>query len=582
MRVALCQLNSTVGDMAGNAARMLAWYRAAALRGASLVVFPELSLTGYPPRDLLDLDDFLRAVGESVFSLAGASGPAGLLFGAPLPNPRSTGKRIMNAAVFCAEGRVLAEVGKKLLPIYDVFDEARHFEPDPEPACPVEFAGLRWGVHVCEDAWNEDGFWPRRLYTRDPVQELAAAGSQVLVNISASPFHARKIPVRRAIFESHCRRLGLPLLYTNAVGGNDELVFDGEAYVYDGAGRLLASGLPFEEGMLFVEVEPAAPGDAGPAAAGAGSGGAPPARVRPLFGWNPDRDREPEDAEPRPELEAIDSIHRALILGLRDYAAKCGFRSAVLGLSGGIDSALTAALAAEALGPEHVWGISLPGRYSSPGSLADAETLVRNLGIRHHTLSIEPMFTASLDTLASAVPGGTAGVTEENLQARIRGLLLMALSNRYGHLLLSTGNKSELAVGYCTLYGDMAGGLALISDLPKTTVYALSRHLNRARPVIPESTLTKPPSAELKPDQADQDTLPPYEILDAILERYVEEGRRVPELIRSGFPEDVVLRIVRLVSGAEYKRRQAAPGIKISPKAFGSGRRMPIATAWPP
>jgi NAD+ synthase (glutamine-hydrolysing) len=566
MRVALCQLNATVGDPRGNAARILDWYRRAAERGAGLVVFPELALTGYPPRDLLDLKDFLRGVEDAVHRLAGEIGAAGLVFGAPVPNPGSSGKPLHNAALVCAEGRVRYEVRKKLLPTYDVFDEARYFEPDPEPARPVEFGGIRWGLHICEDAWNQQRFWPRRLYRRDPVEELAQNGAQVLLNISASPFYGRKGPLRRSIFESHIGRHHLPLLYSNLVGGNDELIFDGEAFVFEASGKLVASGRPFEEEILFVEVEPAGDGF----------------RVTPIHSSDPTVDTFPEfPPAVREEPEEIASVHRALVLGLRDYARKCGFKTAVLGLSGGIDSAVVAVLGAEALGVENVWGVALPGRYTRASSNTDAEAVARNLGIHYEVLPIESLFEASLGTLSALFEGTEPGPAEENLQARARMLLVMALSNKFGHLVLTTGNKSELAVGYCTLYGDMAGGLAVISDVPKTMVYELARYMNRERAVIPESVLTKPPSAELKADQTDQDTLPPYELLDAILEGYIEEGLREEELVTRGHPREVVERIVRMLARAEYKRRQGAPGLKISPKAFGSGRRMPIATPWP-
>jgi NAD+ synthase (glutamine-hydrolysing) len=551
-----------VGDLRQNEARMLAWYQEAAGRGAELVVFPELSLSGYPPRDLLELEDFLNEVEARVLSLAQSTGPAGLVFGAPLPNPLPLGKPLRNGSVLCADGKILARVGKKLLPTYDVFDETRHFEPDPEPARPVTFGGIRWGLHICEDAWNEEGFWPRRLYHRDPVSELAQAGAEILLNISASPFHAKKIALRRSMLSSHASRHRLPMLYTNAIGGNDELVFDGEAYVFDAGGELLASGEPFQEEVLFVEVLPGRP-----------------ASVKPLFSRPPaGADRPPVV---RPELGEIESIHRALVLGVRDYVQKCGFRSALLGLSGGVDSAVCAVLAAEALGAENVWGVSLPSRYSSPGSLVDAEALARTLGIHHATMSIEPVFGASLDTLAPLFGSGPPGLAEENLQARARALLLMGLSNKFGHLLLTTGNKSEIALGYCTLYGDMAGGLAPIGDVPKTTVYELARFMNREREVISESTLTKPPSAELRPDQRDEDSIPPYALLDRILEGFIEGGLSTEELVRQGLPESIVRQVLSRVAAAEYKRRQAAPGLKISPKAFGAGRRMPIASRWP-
>ena len=565
MLVALCQIDTTVGDLAGNAARLASWYRSAVERGAGLVVFPEMALVGYPPGDLLDLPDFLDAVERAVGELAKESGEAGLVFGAPLANPELEGKPLVNAALLCARGEIVHRVHKKLLPTYDVFDEDRYFASDPAEAQPVEFGGIRWGLHICEDAWNEEGFWPRRLYPRDPVAELAGNGAEVLLNISASPFYGRKGPLRRSLLRSHSRRHHLPLLYTNLVGGNDELIFDGEAYVFDATGELIASGRPFEEEMLLVEV----------------TGDRPP-RVIPRLSLAPESDP-PETSPPavRPEMEEIASIHRALVLGLRDYARKCGFRSAVLGLSGGIDSAVTAALGAAAFGPENLWGVSLPSRFTSDLSRRDARAVAENLGIHFLELPIEAVFTASRETLAEAFRGTEPGLAEENLQARARALLLMALSNKFGHLVLSTGNKSELAVGYCTLYGDMAGGLAVISDVPKTTVYELAHFMNRERTVIPASTIERPPSAELKPDQTDQDSLPPYELMDRILEGYIEEGVRADELVARGLPREVVTRVIRMVSRAEYKRRQAAPGLKISPKAFGTGRRMPIATPWP-
>ena len=565
MRVALCQLNSTVGDLRENESRIRGWYDDAVTAGAELVVFPELALTGYPPRDLLELKDFTRQAGFCVEALAQGTGEAGLVFGSPLPNPLPEGKPLRNGAVLCAGGRVLAQVGKKLLPTYDVFDESRHFEADPEPAAPVFFRGMRWGLHICEDAWNEKGFWPRRLYPRDPVSELVQAGSDVLLNISASPFHAQKIALRRSMFQSHAVRHRRPILYTNAVGGNDELVFDGQSFVFDATGELLASGEPFQEAILFLEVHPGST-----------------VRVEPLYF------RRPSEVPPlhRPltslqEPGEIESIHGALVLGLRDYVRKCGFRSALLGLSGGVDSAVCAVLAAEALGPENVWGISLPSRYSSTGSLEDASDLAQKLGIRHEVISIEPVFGASLDSLAPLFASTSPGLAEENLQARARAMLLMGLSNKFGHLLLTTGNKSELALGYCTLYGDMAGGLAPISDLPKSTVYELARYMNREREIISRSTLTKPPSAELRPGQRDEDSIPPYAILDRVLEGFIEGGLSTEEMIAAGLPEDVVRQVLSRVAASEYKRRQAAPGLKISPKAFGYGRRMPIAARWP-
>jgi NAD+ synthetase len=572
MRVALCQLNSVVGDVDGNAARILAFYHEAREHGADLVAFPELALSGYPPRDLLELPDFVDSVEAATTELARHTGASSLLFGAPMANPEPRGKALHNGAVLCANGKILRRVAKKLLPTYDVFDETRHFEADPSPAEPVAIGGIAWGVHICEDAWNEDGFWPRSLYRRDPVSELVRTGARILLNLSASPFHARKISLRRSMFESHCRHHQVPLLYTNAVGGNDELVFDGEAYVFDARGALLACGEPFEEEVLLVDIDPG-----------------PPVAARPLYAFHPgnpggDPGGRPggHPVQPRPELDELDSIYRALVLGLRDYAQKCGFRTAVLGLSGGIDSALTAVLAVRALGAEHVHAVALPSRYSSRESVEDAEILARRLGIGFEVLSIEPPFTATLDVLTPHFGGRSPGVTAENIQARIRGLYLMALSNQFGHLLLTTGNKSELAVGYCTLYGDMAGGLAVISDLPKTTVYALSRWINREGEVIPERSLTKAPSAELRPDQTDQDTLPPYPLLDRILEGYIEDGLRIEDMVARGLPESTVRWVIERIAEAEYKRRQAAPGIKISPRPSGSAGACPSPRAGRP
>jgi len=577
MRIALCQIDTLVGDLRGNAEKILTWYARAVDRGADLVAFPELSLCGYPPRDLLTLPDFLAALASTRDELAAAAGETGLIFGTPLPNRSPQGKHLRNGAVLCVAGEVTHAVYKKLLPVYDVFDEARHFEADDARATPITFRGLRLGLHICEDAWNEAGFWSRRLYDRDPVEELARGGAEVMLNISASPFHGRKGPLRQAMFRSHVRRHGHPFLYTNLIGGNDELIFDGQAYAFDHTGTLRARGVPFEEEMLLVEVRD---GDIGGAESWRPATSGVPVGFTPAKGGEDERREDGADPTRR-DLEEIDAIHRALVLGLRDYASKCGFERALLGLSGGIDSALTAALAVDALGPEAVWGIALPSRYSSRGSLEDAESLATALGIRYDVLSIEPLFSGALEALGDVFAGTDPGLAEENLQARARGNLLMALSNKFGHLLLTTGNKSEVATGYCTLYGDMAGGLAVISDLPKTTVYELARWINRNGIVIPESTLTKPPSAELRPNQKDEDSLPPYDLLDPILEGYIERALGEEDLVAEGFPRGVVRRAIALVGKAEYKRRQAPPGLRISPKAFGSGRRMPIATAWP-
>ena len=551
MLLALCQINTTVGDIAGNAKRIESAYASAVSQGADLVAFPELALSGYPPRDLLEQRDFVAGIAREVRRLASISGEAGLLFGTPLPNSEPHGKALSNGAVLCSRGEVAAEIRKKLLPTYDVFDEARHFQADVSEAKPVLFNGIQWGVHLCEDAWNEDDFWDHRLYRRDPVEELAGNGAQVLLNLSASPFRDRKSDLRRNMLASHSQSLGLPMLYLNLVGANDELIFDGESLVIDAQGRTLHRSLAFEEDLLWVSVEP---------------GGAVEPKAKTLK---------------TSFLERTHSVRCALRLGIQDYAKKCGFDSVVLGVSGGIDSAVTAALAADALGGDALWCVAMPSRYSSSHSLEDAEALAKNLGARYDVISIDDMFQTSLDTLAPAFEGSRPGVAEENLQARARGTVLMGLSNKFGHLLLTTGNKSELATGYCTLYGDMAGGLAVLSDVPKTLVYDLANHINMGPNKVPQNTIDKPPSAELRPDQTDQDSLPPYSVLDDILEGFIEEGKSMSQLVQQGHDAKLVQRVLQMVARAEYKRRQAPPGLRISPKAFGMGRRVPIATPWP-
>jgi NAD+ synthase (glutamine-hydrolysing) len=539
MRIVLAQINTTVGDFAGNEAKIVAAYRRASTEGAELVVVPELSTTGYPPRDLLLRPEFIEANEESLRRIAGETGSTGLLLGFVGRSEGGPGREITNAAALCHQGQVVAVRAKTLLPTYDVFDEDRYFEPAAENA-PVDFGGARLGVTICEDIWNDGDFWRHRRYRRDPAAELAAAGASVLVNLSASPWHLGKDRTRLEMLRSLARKTRLPVVYCNLVGGNDELVFDGGSLVLNSKGDLLACGAAFAEDHLLVDL-------AADSAAEAAS--APP--------------------------EAM--VHDALVLGLRDYLQKCGFRSVVLGLSGGIDSAVCACLAVAALGAEHVQGVSLPSPYSSAGSLDDARALATALGIRYDVIRIGPAFEQLKEGLRSVFAGRPEDVTEENLQARLRGVLLMALSNKNGSLLLTTGNKSEVAVGYCTLYGDMCGGLAVISDVPKTMVYRLARWINRHGIVIPESSLTKPPSAELRPGQTDQDSLPPYDVLDGILDAYVVQGRTAGEIMRLGIPEETVHRVLRLIDSSEYKRRQAAPGLKVTSKAFGMGRRVPIA-----
>jgi len=549
MRIALAQINPLVGDIAGNCERIAAGIEAARRESADLVAFPELAVVGYPPKDLLLKPHFVQRNVNAVEHLASRCRGIVAVFGFVRPNPQETGKNLLNSAAICGEGRVLHVHDKVLLPTYDVFDESRYFA---SAAC-GEVVTLRlgdrdWrlGFSICEDLWSQESFNGHRLYRDDPVGHVAAAGAELLVNISASPFCARKPEARREIFRRQILRYHRPLVYVNQVGGNDDLIFDGGSACFSSDGTVLAQAKFFDEDMLIYDT----------AALGA-------ARCESV----PDE---------------LGSVHAALVLGTRDYVCKCGFRDVVLGLSGGIDSAVTAAVAVEALGAEHVHGVAMPSRFSSAHSLADAEQLARNLGIDYRVISIADFHRAAEALLAPHFGDQPPGTAEENLQARARGNVLMALSNKFGWLLLSTGNKSELAVGYCTLYGDMSGGLAVISDVPKTMVYALARRINSraGRALIPKSTLTKPPSAELRDNQTDQDTLPPYEVLDPILAGYVEREMSVDELVREGFDRGTVERVARLVDGNEYKRKQAATGLRVTSRAFGTGRRMPIAARY--
>ncbi len=562
MRLALAQLNTTVGDFRGNAARIVDALERAEVTGANLLAVPELAVCGYPPRDLVDRPAFQREAARTLKDLGRRTKETALLVGTFLPNPRKTGKPFFNAAVLLHRGRLRAVARKLLLPTYDVFDEARHFEPGG--VCTVvPFGGERLGLSICEDLWNDKDFWrTRRLYREDPGEEMVRRGATLILNVSASPFSEGKPGLRRRMLARLARDGRVPVAYVNLVGGNDELVFDGGTIVVDGRGRVAARGALFAEDFLVVDLPK------GPA----------PRRALALEG------ADEADLVDEAEGSALESLRRALVLGIRDYARKCGFRTAILGLSGGIDSALVAALAVDALGAGNVTGFGLPSPYSSDGSIADARSLAANLGIRFEVLPIDSPFATAKDVLAPIFAGHAEDVTEENIQSRLRGLLLMAVSNKFGPLLLTTGNKSELAVGYCTLYGDMCGGLAPISDLPKLRVYALARHLNAraGRPLIPAASLEKPPSAELKPNQTDQDSLPPYDVLDAILEALVERNLSVEATARR---VEAPLTLVRKIAGqldrAEYKRAQAAPGLKVSMKAFGIGRRIPIAQRSP-
>ena len=545
MKIALGQINPTVGDFSGNAAKIIEFSRRAQASGAGMILFPELSVCGYPPRDLVERPSFVARNRESVEQIAAATRGIAVICGLVTPAESETGKSVMNSAALLQDGKVAFLQSKMLLPTYDVFDDMRNFAPAKSQEL-FSFCGNRVALTICEDAWNDKLFWPKRLYTVDPIETLIRAGGNLVLNISGSPFWIGKRELRRDMLASIARQHKVPVAMVNQVGGNDSLVFDGSSIVLNTAGNIIAQGRSFEEDLIYFD-----------------SG----FQDKKLTG------------ELHPQIEGEEaSVYAALVLGTRDYMRKCGFHKAIIGLSGGIDSALTAVIAADAVGPENVIGVGMPGPYSSAGSIDDARALADNLGIRFELLSINCTVAAYRKTLEKVFIGQKEDVTEENIQSRARGTLLMALSNKFGAIVLSTGNKSELGVGYCTLYGDMVGGLAVISDVPKTLVYRLSRYVNSRQPVIPQATLEKPPSAELRPDQKDSDSLPPYEILDAVLEDYVEEAHSADRIAADrGFDIEVVRRVVRMVDRAEYKRQQAAPGIKISPKAFGYGRRFPIA-----
>jgi NAD+ synthase/NAD+ synthase (glutamine-hydrolysing) len=542
VRVALAQIDTTAGDVGGNRDRILEAWGEARRAGASLVVLPELAVVGYPPRDLLLREGVVRATLEATEELARrtADGPP-LVVGTLARNPAPVGPALLNAAVLLRGGRIEACYAKRLLPTYDVFDEGRYFAPG-EGAVRVEIDGRRVGLLVCEDLWSGDRPQGRRLYDADPPGDLARLGVDLLVAISASPYHGGKDAQRRALFAGEARRVGVPLVAVNLVGGNDDVLFDGRSRLWDAGGRELARLKSFEADLQVLDLKAAL---AGPALT-------------------------PESLAPAVELR------RALVMGLKGYARKTGFRSALVGLSGGVDSAVTACLAAEALGPDNVLGVGLPSRYTAAMSREDGRELTRRLGTRWLEIPIEGPFTAFLDVLAPAFAGTAVDVTEENLQARIRGALLMALSNKHGHLLLATGNKSEVSVGYCTLYGDTNGGLAVLSDVWKTAVYELAR-LYEAEGTLPTRSITRPPSAELRPGQMDSDSLPPYPVLDRILALRIEQGLSLHEIVGRGEDRPTVERVLRLVERNEYKRRQLAPGLKVTPVSFGVGWRMPIA-----
>ena len=548
MKIGLAQINTTVGDLVGNAALILDAYRDLVVQGAELVVTPELALTGYPPLDLIFAGEFVDrniAILSELHDAIAETGNVPLVVGFIDRNETGRGKPFFNAAALLHRGEVPVIIHKRLLPTYDVFDEARYFEPGGA-STPVEVSGGSIGITICEDLWTPE-YLPGPLYRVDPPAELVAAGADILINLSASPFQHGKPGQRLQMLQSQAKRLSVPVAYCNSIGGNDQLVFDGHSLAIFGSGAIIRELAGFREELTVMEID----------------------REPTLSGF----------PQPRDELG---ELYRALTLGLRDYFRKCGFTSAVLGLSGGIDSALTAVLAVEALGRENVTGVAMPGPFSSEGSVRDAEALALKLGIAYLTMPITPAFEVMKAGLKEAFGGRPEDATEENIQARLRGITLMALSNKFGSLLLTTGNKSELAVGYCTLYGDMCGGLAVISDLPKTLVYELSRWINRNEEIIPASTIEKPPSAELRPDQTDQDSLPPYDLLDAVLALYVEENLSIREIVARGYDEGLVRRIAGMVDRNEYKREQAAPGLKGTGRAFGMGRRLPLAQRYAP
>lgn len=545
MKFGFLQLNSTIGDFPANQKKLLAGYEKAVALGAEFIMAPELFLCGYPPRDLLLRDDFVDANLAAVKETAKKIGAVPLCVGFVDKNTNRPGRALRNSAAILQNGKVVWRTNKSLLPTYDVFDEDRYFEPEKK-IVPFEFKGKKLGITICEDIWNDEDFWPERLYRRDPVKELIAQGADIIVNISASPWHDGKERIRREMLRRVARDEKVSLAHVNLVGANDELIFDGNSVAFDARGEIIVAGKGFEEDVFVAGMD---------------------------LKKNPKK--KPPANHEFPPREA--QIFTALSLGIRDYIRKCGFKSVIIGLSGGIDSALMAVLAVDALGKENVMGVAMPARYSSEGSLTDAAALAKNLGIRYEVLPIEPVFCAVEKQLEKIFAKLKTNEAEENLQSRLRGTTLMALSNKFGALVLTTGNKSEMAVGYCTLYGDMNGALAPLADVLKTDIYKVARWINHGKAVIPENSILKPPSAELRPDQKDQDSLPPYEILDGILDLYVVKNLSREQIIHQGFNAEIVNEVLNKINFAEYKRRQAAPALKISARAFGMGRRIPIA-----
>jgi len=552
MKICLAQINPTVGDFEQNVKKICRFINTAKKR-ADLIVFPEMCIVGYPPKDLLELSGFvdsnLKALEEVKKNVTGISAIVGFVD----RNVGHRGKNLYNAAAYINNKEIISRHYKSLLPTYDVFDEDRYFEPAHSISL-AKISGRRSGISICEDAWGANVVWPGKIHHKDPVESMVRQGAEIIINISASPFTIGKQDERLKMLTSHAKKYNVPIVFVNQIGGNDDLVFDGNSLVINKKGVIVDKALSFEEDLLMVEFK-------GPDIS---AGGSKPSSVGKRTQAGADEGE-------------IESVYDALVLGTRDYVRKCGFKKAVIGLSGGIDSAVTAVIAARALGKGKVLGVTMPSGFSSKGSVKDSKALAKRLGIAFENIPIKSVYNAYTRTLSDMFTGLPFDVTEENLQARIRGKILMAISNKHGYLVLTTGNKSELAVGYCTLYGDMCGGLAVISDIPKTMVYDIAEYINRRKEVIPIHTIEKPPSAELRPDQKDQDSLPPYDILDGVLKAYVEESRDIDDIIGRGFNEALVKDIIKKVDTNEYKRKQAAPGLKVTSKAFGTGRRMPLA-----
>ena len=553
MKICLAQINPTIGAFKQNVGKICKSINTAREKGADLVIFPEMSVVGYPPKDLLELSGFvdsnLKALEEVKNSVTGISAIVGFVD----RNVAQRGKALYNAAAHIKNRKIVSRHYKSLLPTYDVFDEDRYFEPTHDISI-AKISGRKFGISICEDVWGADVVWPGTIHHKDPVECMVRQGAEIIINISASPFTIGKQDVRLKMLTGHAKRNKVPIVFVNQIGGNDDLVFDGNSLVINKEGIVVGRASGFKEELLMVEFK--------------GSD--------LTIGGNKSRLAKKETRYSAGEGD-IESVYNALVLGTRDYVKKCGFKKAVIGLSGGIDSAVTAVIAVKALGKNKVLGVTMPSTFSSKGSVDDSMVLAKRLGIKCELIPIKSVYNAYTKTLSGVFAGLPFDVTEENLQARIRGKILMAISNKHGYLVLTTGNKSELAVGYCTLYGDMCGGLAVISDIPKTMVYSLAEYINRRKEIIPADTIEKPPSAELRPNQKDQDSLPSYDVLDGVLRAYVEESKDVGDIIEMGYDESLVKDIINKVDRNEYKRKQAAPGLKVTTKAFGTGRRMPLA-----